>query len=49
MMSLPLNVASIGPYESREVKAVAETSLRAYELPDWQFLEARVVIQAGEQ
>jgi len=49
MMSLPLNVASIGPYESREVKAVAETSLRAYELPDWQFLEADLEVGSTGQ
>lgn len=31
---------SIGPYESKEVSAPLKTSLRAYELPDWQFLRA---------
>ncbi len=35
-------VPSIGPYESREVSTTMETRLRAYELPDWQFLRADV-------
>lgn len=37
-------VPSIGPYESREVSTVLNTSLRAYEIPDWQFLWADVEI-----
>ena len=35
-------VPSIGPYESREVRAALDTALRTYELPDWQFLVADV-------
>ncbi len=34
----------LGPYESVEFKTVAKTRLRAYELPDWQFLRADVEI-----
>ncbi len=34
----------LGPYESVEFKTVAKTDLRAYELPDWQFLRADVEI-----
>jgi hypothetical protein len=34
----------IGPYESIEFKTVVDTELRAYELPDWQFLRTRFVI-----
>jgi hypothetical protein len=49
VMSLPLSIASIGPYESREVKAVAETSLRAYELPDWQYLKADLELSSPAQ
>ena len=30
----------LGPYESRNLTAVVPTKLRAYELPDWQFLRA---------
>jgi hypothetical protein len=31
---------SLGPYESKEIKAPLSTRLRVYELPDWQFLRA---------
>src|SRR5574340_67709 len=31
---------SIGPWESREAKAVVVTKLRVYELPDWQNISA---------
>ncbi len=34
----------LGPYESVEFKTVMATKLRAYELPDWQFLTADVEI-----
>lgn len=34
---------SLGPYESKDVKAPLETKLRVYELPDWQFLRAEVL------
>lgn len=37
-------VPSILPYQSQELKAAAQTNLRAYELPDWQYLEADVLI-----
>lgn len=33
---------SLGPYESKEIKAPLDTKLRVYELPDWQFLRAEV-------
>ncbi|MGE5646082.1 MAG: zinc ribbon domain-containing protein [Acidobacteriota bacterium] len=34
--------ASLGPYESKEIKAPLDTKLRVYEFPDWQFLRAEV-------
>jgi len=37
-------VASLGPYESRDLKAPLSTRLRVYELPDWQFLRADLQI-----
>lgn len=37
-------VPVLGPYESRELKAPLTTSLRVYELPDWQFLKAEFEI-----
>lgn len=33
---------SLGPYESKDVRAPLETKLRVYELPDWQFLRAEI-------
>lgn len=35
---------SLGPYESRELRTTLDTQLRAYEIPDWQFLTADVEI-----
>jgi hypothetical protein len=38
--TVPLDLASLGPYEVREFITTLKTNLRAYELPDWQFLRA---------
>jgi len=38
----PFKVTSLGPWESREIEAPLETTLRVYEIPDWQFLRAEV-------
>jgi hypothetical protein len=35
---------SLGPFESREMRAPLKTTLRPYELPDWQFLRAELSI-----
>ena len=40
----PITVPSLGPYESKEVTATIATKLRAYELPDWQFLRPEFII-----
>lgn len=45
----PLKVKSLSPFGSVELSAKTKTEVSAIDLPDWQFLEARVVIQAGEQ
>jgi hypothetical protein len=37
--------ATLGPYESKELKVPVDTKLRVYELPDWQFLRAEIVSQ----
>lgn len=37
---------SLGPYESREMRAPLNTSLRLYELPDWQFLRVELSLSA---
>jgi hypothetical protein len=34
---------SLGPYESKDVKAPLDTTLRVYEFPDWQFLRAELM------
>jgi hypothetical protein len=38
--TLPFEVTSLGPYEVKEITSPLKTNLRAYELPDWQFLRA---------
>jgi hypothetical protein len=35
---------SLGPYESRELRAPLRTTLRPYELPDWEFLRAEIAL-----
>lgn len=37
-------IPSLAPYGAENLKATAQTGLRAYELPDWQFLNADVLI-----
>jgi hypothetical protein len=37
--------ATLGPYESKELKVPVDTKLRVYELPDWQFLRAEIAGQ----
>jgi len=37
-------VPSLGPYESKEMTAPVSTKLKAYELPDWQFVTTQVQI-----
>jgi hypothetical protein len=39
---VPLKVASIGAYESKDVSIPFTTKLRAYEMPDWQFVRAEL-------
>jgi hypothetical protein len=40
----PAKAVRLGPYESRDLEASVKTELRAYELPDWQFLRAEFEI-----
>ncbi len=40
----PLTVSDLGPMEAKETKGSLTTNLRAYELPDWQFLRATAEI-----
>jgi hypothetical protein len=46
--AFPVKVKRLSPFGSAEVTARAKTEISAIDLPDWQFLEARVVIQANE-
>ncbi|MEP7362582.1 MAG: hypothetical protein ABI972_04950 [Acidobacteriota bacterium] len=38
-----VKILSLAPYESREFSASLNTTLRAYEIPDWQFLRGQFV------
>lgn len=38
-----VKIPSLAPYESREFSASLNTTLRAYEIPDWQFLRGQFV------
>lgn len=40
-------IRSIGPWESKDFSVPASTGLRAYEMPDWQFLTATFAITDG--
>ena len=46
--TFPLTVKRLGAFESTEASAKIKVALRAYELPDWQFLEAKLLVQAPE-
>ncbi len=47
--SLTVAVPSLGPHESGDVEATAKTKMRAYEMPDWEFLKADYEIVAPKQ
>lgn len=42
--TVPLRIDGLGALESREISGPLRTNLRAYEIPDWQFLEGTVEI-----
>jgi hypothetical protein len=44
LASFDFKTTRLGPYESVEFKVITSTGLRAYELPDWQFLRADVEV-----
>ena len=46
LAEVPMTVPDLGPLESKDVTATVPTKLRAYELPDWQFLETSFDITA---
>jgi hypothetical protein len=38
------SVPSLGPYESKDMTAPVNTTLKVYELPDWQFVSTQVQV-----
>lgn len=38
VFDFPVNLPSIGPFEARDMTSTIKTTLKPYELPDWQFL-----------
>jgi len=42
--SVDFRTTGLGPYESIEFNAILSTSIRAYEVPDWQFLRGDLEI-----
>jgi hypothetical protein len=46
LITFPAQVSRLGPSELKDVKVEVPTSLRVYELPDWQFLKADLEITA---
>ncbi len=42
--SFNIKIPALAPYESREISTAVKTPLRAYEVPDWQFLRAEFEI-----
>lgn len=44
----PYAVPSLGPYESKDFTTPLKTQLKAYELPDWQFLRASLQINSAQ-
>ncbi len=46
IVEFPVKVKSLGPYEVAQGTGTATTKLRAYEIPDWQFLTPKFVVTA---
>jgi len=42
---IPVQIPSIGPYESKDMSTSVKTNLKPYELPDWQLVQAKFTIQ----
>ena len=48
LASVPFSISTLGAYEAKEITAPLKTGLRAYELPDWQFIKAQVSLKSVE-
>lgn len=46
--SVPFSLGTLGAYEAKEISAPLKTGLRAYEMPDWQFIKAQVSLKNVE-
>ncbi len=42
---IPVDLPSIGPFESKDMSTSVRTDLKPYELPDWQLVQAKFVIR----
>jgi hypothetical protein len=46
LTSVSVKVDSLGPWESKEMTVPVDTRMKAYEMPDWQFLKAAFEISS---
>jgi hypothetical protein len=44
MSEFNVKAPALGPFEAKEISTIVKTKLRAYELPDWQFLRADFLV-----
>jgi hypothetical protein len=47
LIDVPVKVPPIGPFESKDMESTVKSSLKGYELPDWQFLKADFTITSA--
>jgi hypothetical protein len=47
LISVPVKVPAIGPFESKDMESTTKTSVKGYELPDWQFLKSDFTITSA--
>jgi hypothetical protein len=48
VIDFPFVLSSLGPYEVKEVTSNTKTEIRAYELPDWQFIKPEFTVTETE-
>jgi len=46
---IPFTLASLAAFEAKDISAPLKTKLRAYELPDWQFIKAEVQLKPAAE
>jgi hypothetical protein len=46
---IPFSLASLAAFEAKDISAPLKTKLRAYELPDWQFIKAEVQLKPAAE